>query len=62
VTDRGLGLVTVNFGDNRQFGGSNRGGDWFVVLSGATLEADGKAVVREGRIVEEETRAASTAP
>jgi hypothetical protein len=60
VTDRGLGLVTVNFGDNRRFGGTNQAGNWFVVLPGATLEADGRAIVRDGRIVEDEARSAST--
>lgn len=61
VTDRGLGLVTVNFGDNRQFGGTNLGGgSWFVVLSGARLHADGEAIVADGRSVEGEARSAST--
>jgi hypothetical protein len=59
TTDRGLGLVTVNFGGNRQFGGRNEGGDWFVVLAGATLEADGRVLVRDGRIVEDEPAATS---
>lgn len=54
VTERGLGQVTVTFGDNRDFGGSNQAGEWFVALPGATLEADGKAIVKEGKIVEED--------
>lgn len=55
VNDRGLGLITVNFGDNRQFGGSHQGGNWFVALAGATLEADGRTLMRDGRILESET-------
>lgn len=55
VNDRGLGLITVNFGDNRQFGGSHQSGNWFVALAGATLEADGRTLVRNGRILESET-------
>jgi aminopeptidase len=61
VNDRGLGLITVNFGDNRRFGGSNQAGNWFVALAGATLEADGRAIVRDGRILESETASTSAA-
>ncbi len=60
ANDRGAGLVTVNFGDNRTFGGSSPGGEWYVVLAGATLEADGKVIVRDGRILEGGERSAST--
>ena len=37
-------------------GGTNRAGEWFVALAGATLEAAGRAIVKEGRIVRQGCR------
>jgi hypothetical protein len=44
--------VTVNFGTNQELGGANKtaSGGWFIVLPGATIEADGKVVVRNGEL------------
>jgi leucyl aminopeptidase (aminopeptidase T) len=52
LLDLGAGAVTVNFGTNQELGGANTtaAGGWFIVLPQATVEADGKVVVRDGRL------------
>ena len=52
LLDLGAGAVTVNFGTNDELGGENKtsGGGWVVVLPRATVEADGKLIVRNGRL------------
>jgi leucyl aminopeptidase (aminopeptidase T) len=52
LLDLGAGAVTVNFGTNQELGGANKtaSGGWFIVLPGATIEADGKVVVRNGEL------------
>ena len=49
----GEGLVAIYFGDNRFFGGSNNDGPvWYVPLTKATVSVDGRAIVRDGQIVD----------
>lgn len=52
LLDLGAGAVTVNFGTNQELGGSNTtaAGGWFIVLPQATVEADGKILVRDGAL------------
>lgn len=52
LLDLGAGAVTVNFGTNQELGGANKtaSGGWFIVLPRATIEADGKLVVRNGEL------------
>ena len=50
----GAGAVRVSLGDNWESGGSNRTtGDrnWWLFLGDATLEAGGKTLIREGRLL-----------
>ncbi len=48
----GAGVVTIAIGGNQFFGGSNKssGGYWFP-LTNATVEIDGKVIVKEGALV-----------
>jgi leucyl aminopeptidase (aminopeptidase T) len=49
----GEGLVALYFGNNRYFGGTNADGPvWYVPLAKATVSADGKAIVRDGQLVD----------
>jgi leucyl aminopeptidase (aminopeptidase T) len=49
----GEGLVSIYFGDNRFFGGSNNDGlNWYVPLTKATVSVDGRTIVRDGQIVD----------
>jgi aminopeptidase len=52
LLDLGAGAVTVNFGTNDELGGENKTspGGWTIVLPRATVEADGKLIVRNGRL------------
>jgi leucyl aminopeptidase (aminopeptidase T) len=52
LLDLGAGAVTVNFGTNQELGGANTtsAGGWFIVLPKATVEADGKMLVRDGAL------------
>jgi leucyl aminopeptidase (aminopeptidase T) len=49
----GAGVVRLSLGDNQELGGSVRGNfvRWFF-FSDATVEIDGRALVREGKLVE----------
>ena len=50
----GAGAVRVSLGDNWESGGENRtAGDrnWWLFLAAASLEADGKTLIREGRLL-----------
>lgn len=51
--DEGAGIVTIAFGSNQDLGGENGpvAGGWFVPLLRATVEADGKVIVKEGKLV-----------
>jgi len=52
----GAGAVRVSLGDNWESGGPNRtpgNRNWWLFLGDATLEADGRALVREGRLLAE---------
>ena len=51
LPEQSLGLVSLGFGDNRQFGGTNAAPRWTVPLTGATVLADDVAVIRDGRLV-----------
>jgi hypothetical protein len=46
------GLVSINFGPNQGLGGSNPpvAGGWTVPLLHATVEADGKVIVKDGKL------------
>lgn len=52
LLDLGAGAVTVNFGTNQELGGDNKtsSGGWYIVLPRATVEADGKVIVRDGEL------------
>lgn len=52
LLDLGAGAVTVNFGTNQELGGENKSsaGGWYIVLPRATVEADGKMIVRNGQL------------
>ena len=50
----GAGAVRVSLGDNWESGGPNRTAgnrNWWLFLGDATLEADGRTIVREGRLL-----------
>ncbi len=49
--EQSLGLVSLGFGDNVRFGGTNTAPRWSVPLTRATVMADGVAVIRAGRLV-----------
>jgi hypothetical protein len=52
----GAGAVRVSLGDNWESGGPNRtpgNRNWWLFLGDATLEAGGRAVIREGRLMAE---------
>jgi aminopeptidase len=46
------GLVSISFGNNKALGGVNPpvGGGWTVPLLRATVEADGKVIVKDGKL------------
>jgi hypothetical protein len=46
------GVVSLGFASNRALGGENPpvGGGWTVPLLHATVEADGKVIVRDGKL------------
>ncbi len=46
------GLVQIGFAQNQNLGGANppRPGGWFVPLLQATVEADGKVIVKDGKL------------
>ena len=47
------GMVTVDFGANAGLGGANKGNPqtgWFIVLPRATVEVDGRVIVKEGEL------------
>ncbi len=49
----GEGLVSLYFGNNRNFGGNNADGPvWYVPLAKASVSVDGKVIVRDGQIVD----------
>jgi leucyl aminopeptidase (aminopeptidase T) len=52
LLDLGAGAVSVNFGTNQELGGDNKmsRGGWYIVLPRATVEADGKVIVRDGEL------------
>jgi leucyl aminopeptidase (aminopeptidase T) len=52
LLDLGAGAVTVNFGTNQELGGANKtaSGGWYIVLPRATIEADGKLLVQNGKL------------
>jgi leucyl aminopeptidase (aminopeptidase T) len=52
LLDLGAGSVTVNFGTNQDLGGANKtaSGGWYIAIPHATVEADGKLVVRDGEL------------
>jgi hypothetical protein len=51
LPEQSLGLVSLGFGDNRQFGGTNTAPRWTVPLTRATVLADDVAVIRDGQLV-----------
>jgi leucyl aminopeptidase (aminopeptidase T) len=50
--ENSAGVVSINFGNNEGLGGSNKPvpGGWVVPLLKATVEADGKVIVRDGKL------------
>lgn len=50
LPEQSLGLVSLGFGDNLRFGGTNAAPRWVVPLTRATVLVDGVAIVREGRL------------
>jgi leucyl aminopeptidase (aminopeptidase T) len=51
LPEQSLGLVTLGFGDNVRFGGTNAAPRWTVALTRATVLTDGAAVIRDGQLV-----------
>jgi leucyl aminopeptidase (aminopeptidase T) len=48
----GEGLVSLYFGNNRNFGGNNTDGPvWYVPLAKASVSVDGTAILRDGQFV-----------
>jgi hypothetical protein len=53
LTDSALGVVSLLVGGNSWFGGPNtEAATWMVPLLHATVEVDGRVLVRNGNIVE----------
>ena len=50
--ESGAGIVQISFGSNQNLGGANppAPGGWSVPLLKATVEADGKVIVRDGKL------------
>ena len=46
-----VGLVSLGFGDNLRFGGTNAAPGWSVPLTRATIVADSVMMLRHGRLV-----------
>jgi aminopeptidase len=53
LPEQSLGLVSLGFGDNLRFGGTNAAPRWSVPLIRATVMADGVAIIRDGRLLAE---------
>jgi len=51
IPEQSLGLVSLSFGDNLRYGGTNTAPRWTVPLMRATVLVDGVAVIRDGQIV-----------
>ena len=51
LPEQALGLVSLGFGDNLRFGGTNAAPRWMVPLTRATVLTDGVPVMRDGRLV-----------
>jgi hypothetical protein len=51
LPEQALGLISLGFGDNVRFGGTNAAPQWIVPLTRATVVTDGVPVVRDGRLV-----------
>lgn len=51
--ENSAGVISIGFGGNQELGGANPpvAGGWFVPLLRATVEADGKLIVRDGQLV-----------
>lgn len=51
--ESGAGIVQIGFASNQQLGGANppAPGGWSIPLLRATVEADGKVIVRDGKLV-----------
>jgi leucyl aminopeptidase (aminopeptidase T) len=49
--EQSLGLVSLGFGDNARFGGTNTAPRWVVPLTRATVLVDDVAVIRDGQLV-----------
>jgi leucyl aminopeptidase (aminopeptidase T) len=51
--ESGAGIVQIGFASNQQLGGANppAPGGWSVPLLRATVEADGKVIVKDGKLV-----------
>ena len=51
LPEQALGLISLGFGDNVRFGGTNAAPRWVVPLTRATVLADGVPIVQDGRLV-----------
>jgi leucyl aminopeptidase (aminopeptidase T) len=51
LPEQSLGLVSLGFGDNARFGGTNTAPRWIVPLTRATVLVDDVAVIRDGQLV-----------
>jgi hypothetical protein len=49
--EQSLGLVSLGFGDNASFGGTNTAPRWIVPLTRATVLVDDVVVIRDGQLV-----------
>jgi leucyl aminopeptidase (aminopeptidase T) len=51
LPEQALGLISLGFGDNVRFGGTNAAPRWIVPLTHATVLTDGVPVMRDGRLI-----------
>lgn len=51
LPEQALGLISLGFGDNVQFGGTNAAPRWIVPLTHATVLTDDVPIIRDGQLV-----------
>jgi leucyl aminopeptidase (aminopeptidase T) len=62
LPEQSLGLVSLGFGNNVQFGGSDSAPRWVVPLTRATVAVDGVVVIEGGQLVDLARSAGPPAP
>lgn len=51
LPEQALGLISLGFGDNVPFGGTNPAPRWIVPLTHATVSTDGVPIIQDGQLV-----------